>query len=600
MPGWRDWLAAALILTTTIALFSPVRRHEFVNYDDPYYVTENTHVRAGLSADSIRWAFTTFEDGNWFPLTWISHMADISLWGMDAGAHHRTSVVIHAFVAALLLLTLRLYGLSLAVSAFVAAFFAWHPLRVESVAWIAERKDVLSGLFTILALAAYARYASRPARSRYLLVLAMFALSLMSKAMAVTLPVVMLLLDFWPLRRAVRSGTSAPASWRGLLGEKIPFVLMSAAVALVALIAQRGAGATATTLSLPKRAANAGVSYALYLTDTVWPSRLAVFYPYDDPGLLPALAAAFGILVISLTAWQYRHRQPQLMTGWFWYLVMLLPVIGLLQIGAQSRADRYTYLPSIGIYLAVAATASQLVRARVSLQWVSAAAAAAALIAGAAVTRSQLAVWRTSITLFEHARSVAPSYTAANNLGEALASRGDMARAADAFAEAVAISPANASARVNLANALGQTGRVTEAAAAYREAIRLQPRYAEARAGLAVVLARQGATDEAIRELAEAVRLDPSSADAHFNLANLLASVGRHDEAIARLFDTVRLRPSDPAARSNLGALLAQQGRFDEAIAQFEEALRLDPGSAQARANLERARQLKQGKGGKP
>ena len=587
----RDWLIALAIVVATVALYLEVRHHEFVNYDDPYYVTENAQVVKGLSPSGIGWAFATFDDGNWFPLTWISHMADVSLWGMSPGSHHLTNVGLHALAAMLLFLFFRALSLSAGPSAAGAMLFALHPLRVESVAWIAERKDVLSGALSVLTLWLYVRYAKQPRVGRYAAVMAAFASALMAKAMPVTLPIVMLILDAWPLDRR------RTLSWAALVREKTPFLLMSLAAAIAAIIAQRDVGATAslTYVPLTARLGNASVSYGMYLVNTIWPAGLAVFYPRPSQTPLSHLALSGGaIVLVSWLAWRWRARHPYLLTGWAWYLVMLVPVIGLVQIGAQARADRYTYLPSIGLSLMVAYGLADLEAHAPRYRTLFLSGAAAIAIAFASITFMQLGVWRDSVTLFEHAKAVTrPNYTVLNNLGEGLATRGDMARAAEVFAEAIEVAPANASARLNLANALSRLGRLVQAASEYREAIRVQPSSAAAHAGLGAALGRLGQAEEAVAELREAVRLDPTQPDSHYNLGNLLASLGRLDDAVSSLAVAVRLRPQDAMARSNLGAALASLGRYDEAIVQFSEALRIDPNLEQVRVNRERAIKMK-------
>ena len=554
--GGRDWLIAIALAAVVLGLYRDVHGHDFVNYDDPYYVTENPAVLAGLTSSGVRWAFTTFEDGNWFPLTWISHMVDVSLWGVEPGAHHLTSVGLHALAAAFLFLVLRSMALPWAPSAFVAAAFAFHPLRVESVAWIAERKDVLAGLLSIVTLGAYSRYARRPGGSRYLVVCLAFMAALMAKAMPVTLPVVMLLLDWWPLRRA------KDRSWPALVREKAPLFAIAAVAGVLALMAQSAVGATAPLASVPlgERLGNAAVSYVAYLGNTVWPHSLAVFYPRATPAVWLAVLSTMFVAAVTWLAWRERARHPYLIVGWLWFLIMLLPVIGLIQIGAQARADRYTYLPMIGIYVTVAfaghALGLRFVRLRPALSGL----ATAALIACAVVTHDQLRVWRDSVSLFEHARRVTkPNYATLNNLGEALASRGDMARAVDVFGEATGVAPGNPAAHLNLAMALARVGQLDRAAAEYREVIRLQPENVGAHVGLGAAFMRQQRFGDAV---------DPLSA-------------------------AVRLRPGDAMLRSNLASSLAAVGRLDEAIAQFEEALRLDPSLSEVRANLARARELK-------
>jgi Flp pilus assembly protein TadD len=587
---WRDAALAGLIGLLTFALYWPTRAFEFLNYDDPYYVSENARVVAGLTWSGVRWAFTTFEDGNWFPLTWLSHMADVSLWGVNAGPHHMTNAALHALTAALLLALGRSIGFTVAPAAFAAALFAWHPQRVESVAWIAERKDVLSAMFSVLTLLLYRRYARAPGAGRYAVVVAAYCAALMSKAMPVTLPFVMLLMDYWPLCR------SSGGRWPALVREKIPLLALAAAAAVVAFLAQSSAGATADlgTVPLTRRIANAAVSYWLYLGDFAWPAGLAVFYPRPIVSGWQLGVAVAGLAIVSGMVWRLRARYSAALVAWLWYLGMLIPVIGLVQIGAQGRADRYTYLPMIGLCLAAAAGLQMLTLRSGWHRRIALAFMIAVPVAVAVMTSRYLPVWRSSVTLFEHAKlHTPPNYTTLNNLGEALAARGDMTRAAQTFREAADVAPRNPAARVNLATALARIGRIDDAAREFSEAIRLQPTNAAAVAGFGAVLARQGKLAEAAAILGEAVRMAPENADTTFNLASVLIKSGRLPEASAVLAAAVSRNPGDVALRANLGAVLAELGKYDEAIVQFNEALRLDPSLDQVRANLHRAMEMK-------
>ena len=555
-------LIALAIFAGTFALFSTVRHNDFVIYDDPYYVAENSNVVAGLSMQGVRWAFTTFEDGNWFPLTWLSHMADVSLWGLDAGGHHLMSAGLHSLTAAALFLALSALGIPSLASIAAAVLFAVHPLRVESVAWAAERKDVLSGLLTICTIGAYARWARHPARGRFVWVGALFAAALMSKAMPMTLPFVLLLLDYWPLRRW-------PAkSWAQLVREKALLFVMAVAAGVTAIAAQSGAGSTATLAAVPPaaRLGNALVSYVAYLGDMVWPAGLAVFYPRTPISILAAASAALLLAAISFLIWRQRSRRPYLIVGWLWYLGMLLPVIGLLQIGSQARADRYTYLPMIGLCVAAACLVDSIARPSRSRQIASVIGTAVICAALALATLEQIRTWRDSVTLFEHARAVTPP-------------------------NYIAIS--------NLATALRRAGFEDRALAEFREAVALEPRSAEANTSLGAALARQGRLEEATEWLQTAVQLNPDNYDAHYNLAHVFMRTGRMTDAILHMTQAVRLNGSDARLRSDLGAALATLSRYDEAIEQFEAALRLDPTLDETRRNLSYARQLRAaGKGG--
>jgi len=561
-PSARRWMIATAIFAGTFALFSAARHNDFVSYDDPYYVAENANVAAGLSMDGVRWAFSTFEDGNWFPLTWLSHMTDVSLWGLDAGAHHLVNAGLHALAAAALFLVLGALGIPSFASVLAVALFAVHPLRVESVAWAAERKDVLSSLLAICTIGAYVRWVRHPSRGRFAWLVVVFAAALMAKAMPMTLPFVLLLIDYWPLQRW-------PAeSWRQLVREKAVLFAMAIAAGVIAIAAQSGAGATATltAVSPAARLSNAAVSYVAYLGDIIWPADLAVFYPRTPVSILAAAVAVVLLAGISLLAWRQRSARPYLIVGWLWYLGMLLPVIGLLQIGSQARADRYTYLPMIGLCLAVACLVESIARQSRTRQIVAFTGASVICAVLADATLQQIRTWRDSVTLFEHARTVTPpNYTTISNL----------------------------------ANALRRAGFDDRALAEFREAVRLAPRSAEAHTSLGAALARQGRLEEATEALQTAVRLTSDNYDAHYNLAHVFMRTGRMTDAIVHMTQAVRLNGSDARLRSDLGAALATVRRYDEAIEQFEAALRLDPSLDETRRNLSYARQLRaSGKGG--
>jgi tetratricopeptide (TPR) repeat protein len=579
------------LIAINLVVYVPVRHHEFINFDDPQYVVENRLVREGLTWAGVAWAFTTGYAGNWHPLTWLSHMLDVQLFGLDAGAHHLTSVLLH--VANTLLLFGLLYRMTGALlrSAFVAALFAVHPLHVESVAWVAERKDVLSTLFFMLTLHAYAAYTRRRRPAGYALVLGLFALGLMAKPMLVTVPFVLLLLDYWPLARA-RSATR-----RGLVLEKLPLIALAVASSVVTLVVQQRGGAVKglDVLPLGRRLANAVVAYAAYLGKTVWPAHLAAIYPY--PASLPwgwVAGATFGIIGVSVLALRAARRYPYLPVGWLWYLGTLVPVIGLVQVGGQPTADRYTYIPLVGVFILAAWGTADLVARRPQWRLAVAAAAGMLVVGCAAVARRQVQYWRGSIALWEHAISVTrENYRAENNLGLLLSREGRPAEAIPHFVEALRIKPDFAEAHNNLGFALADQGRTREAIAHYTEAVRLIPAYVEAHNNLGVALSGEGRNDEAIREFQEALRLDPALAVSHNNLGAALAKQGRLEEAVRHFSEALRLDPDYADARRNLalahnglGAALADQGRLEEAIAQYSEAVRLGPDLPDGHANL--------------
>ena len=585
----------ALVAATAI-VYAPVRHHEFVNLDDPQYVTGNPWVARGLSGPGLRWAFTTGHAGNWHPLTWLSHMLDVQLFGLSPGAHHLTSLALHLANTVLLLALLHRTTGALGRSSLVAALFALHPVHVESVAWVAERKDVLSTVFFLLTLHAYVSYARFPRARRYAVVLALFALGLMAKPMLVTLPLVLLLLDYWPLGRL-----SSPAEARRRVLEKLPLMAMAAASCVVTWLVQHRAGALKglDVLPLGRRISNAVVSCVLYIAKALWPSRLAAIYPYPAPP--PAWAVALGaaaVVAVSVLAVRARARRPWLPVGWFWYLGMLVPVLGLVQVGSQPMADRYTYVPLVGLFIVLAWGAADLAGRDPRRRAVTTAAAVLVVAACAVAARAQVGHWRSSVALWEHALAVTTeSHRAENNLGHALARAGRNAEAVAHYGEALRLAPGDAEAHANLGLALADLGRTAEAVGHYEEALRLLPGDVEAHDNLGVALMDQGRIDDAIRHFEEAVRLDPSRALSHNDLGVALARKERFAEAVRELSLALQLDPDYAEARRNLalahnglGAALADRGTVDEAVAHYAEALRLQPDLADAHANLARAR----------
>ena len=562
----RDWWIYVALLVAVGALYAQVHDFQFVNYDDPDYVLENPHVRAGDAG----WAFTSIEHANWFPLTWLSHMLDVELYGLRSGAHHLTNVAIHA------LSTLLLFGLLRKItgerwpSAFVAFIFAVHPLHVESVAWIAERKDVLCAFFFILTLRAYARYVERPRALRYVVMLVAFGCGILSKPMIVTLPFVVLLMDVWPLRRFSRRAVV----------EKTPLFALSAVAAVIAYVAQQRGGAVSSQIPFGLRLENAAVSYVTYIAQFFWPVKLAVFYPF--PAAVPAwewVAAVFVLIAITIVA----MRSAAVAVGWLWYLGTLVPVIGLVQIGLQSHADRYTYIPFIGFSIAIAWGFSALVKQH---RWLAAPVAAWAC-AICTATFVQAATWRDSITVFEHALQVTDgNYVAHNNLGAALRRAGRRADALPQFEEAIRLRPAYPEAQNNLGEALLAAGRVDDALPHIAEALRLDPKLPEAHVNMGTIYNKRGRPDRAEAEYRAALELNPASAEAHDGLAVVLTDTNRAPEALEHALEAVALNPGDADAHYNLGRLYGLTGRTDQAIEQFRETIRLDPATAEAHFNL--------------
>ena len=590
----------------TLAVFFSVRHHDFVNFDDPDYVTENPHIRDGITWTSLGWAFQTGFTGNWHPLTWVSHMLDYWLFGLRAGGHHLMSVGLHIANTLLLFAVLHRMTRALWRSAFVAALFAWHPLHVESVAWASERKDVLSAFFFLLTIWVYVRYVGARAQkvegvlanpgafwrsghrtSRYyILALLLFALGLMSKPMLVTLPFVLVLLDFWPLRRFQLSATKHERS--SLWLEKVPFLALSLCSSWVAFLAQKRGGAVDVSLSLGARVANALVSYVRYLGAIFWPENLCVFYPH--PGRWPAgQAFASGVVLLTVSAavlllWR---KRPYLSVGWLWFVGMLFPVIGLVQVGLQALADRYTYLPSIGLFIMVAWGLSEAVPRHPWRTKALAFAGISVLAALVIVTARQVGTWRNSETLFRHAIQVTPhNYLACDHLGIELAMQGKLSEAIGYFRDAIRFKPNEPSPYSNLGKALALQHKLAEAIQEDQEALRLKPDDPVVLNNLGVALAMSGRADEAIARFHDALRLDPAYASAHRNLGKALAQQHELDEAIPEYQEALRIQPNDVEGHCQLAGVLAERGRVKEAVSHYTEALRLSPGYAPAQRAL--------------
>ncbi len=646
----RITIICLALAAATMALYWPITRHDFVNIDDPRFIFQNPHTQAGLTRGGVVWAFQTFDTENWQPLTWLSHMLDCQMYGLNPGGHHLTSLLFH--VTNSLLLFLWLAGLTQAPwrSALVAALFAWHPLHVESVAWACERKDVLSTFFWLLALIAYTRYAEslrtgarpdagtalrhpgRPALF-FLLTLAAFACGLMSKPMVVTLPCVLLLLDFWPLNRfgfldqaGALPGPERRRKIAWLFAEKVPFLLLALGMSIATLHAQKAGGALSSLSGMPlaTRVANALANYATYLENSFWPAGLAYFYPY-----IPARPAEYvpaAILLLAATGWfVWRgRRQPYLLAGWLWFLGTLVPTVGLVHVGIQSRADRYMYIPSIGLFVLLVWGVHDWSKRWPARNYVLAPLGFLALTICLAVTSIQLGCWQNSITLSEHAISVTRNnYVAYDSLGRALDELGLKPQAEACFARAVEIAPDFPQSQFNLRVALRNDGRLAEAAehfaadvrlvpnrydtrnafgatlllmndtrlkdaaAQFSAALELNPDSAEAHHGLAVALARQGEITNALPHFAEAVRLDPTNAEVRFSLGLALLDAHQPAAAAAQFAEELRFTPDETRAHYRLAQALQQQNRLAEAVAHYRAALRHTPDFPEAAAALD-------------
>ena len=570
-----------LLLLATLAVYSQVRHFDFVNFDDPEYIAENNHVRAGLTWNGLVWAFTSFDAANWFPLTWVSHMAAYQFFGLRSGWHHATNVLFHALASLLLFAALKRMTGAVWRSALVAFLFALHPLHVESVAWIAERKDVLCAFFWFLTLWCYAGYAQKPGWGRYVLVLLGFCGGLMAKPMIVTLPFVLLLLDVWPLRRANRLA---------ILWEKVPLFALAAGVSLATYMAQQRGHAVRLLSALPAgmRVANALVTYIVYIARMFWPAKLAVYYPYShDLTVWRAAVAGVALAGITVLVLRWFRPCPYLAAGWFWYLGTLVPVIGFVQVGGQSSADRYTYLPMVGLAIMLSWGMADFVKRVPRARTVAAVSAVAACSACLVLTWLQLRYWANSGTLFEHAVEVtADNHIAQNNLASYDLTQMRNEEAWAHVIEALRIKPDYPEAHVNLATILRRLGKADESEREYRVALSLQPGSVEAHSGYGALLLGQGRASEALQELWEVVQLRPDFADGHYDLGRMYAGVRRTDEAMAQFSETIRLRPDHAEAHHSLGFALVSRGRLNEALAQFAAEARLKPTDASVHNTL--------------
>jgi Flp pilus assembly protein TadD len=601
-------LMSLLLIIVTCTVYWQAGSNQFVNFDDGKYILENPHVRTGLTAEGFIWALTSTYASNWHPLTWLSHMLDVQLFGLDPGPHHVVNVLFHAINTVLLfLLLLRMTG-AYWQSVFVAALFALHPLHVESVAWVAERKDVLSAFFWMVTLLLYAWYAKRPGRMRYMLTLCSFALGLMSKPMLVTLPIVLLLLDYWPLgrlqfgqaglqaRKDAASANQKPFPW-SLLWEKVPFFALTAASSIVTIYAQHKGGAMSTVKAVPLtfRFVNALWSYVLYLFKMIWPVNLAVLYP-----LPPTLTIAQGVIaaailaLISFLVILSAKRHPYFLVGWLWYLGTLVPVIGLVQVGSQSMADRYTYLPSIGIFIMLAWGMRIAAGNRSFRRTTTSAVAIVLLVACTAVSWMQLGYWKNSLTLFGHASKIIPdNYIAQEALGLALAKSGRLDEAVAHYSESLRIWPEYDRALIGMGNVLVQQGRMDEAATIANKALRVKPGFAEAHFLLGYVLMKRGKNGEALYHYFAGLRSDPENAEIHHIVGVILGAQGELDESIIQFNEALRIKPDYADGHYGLGVALLRRGNVDGSIEQLTEALRLNPDFTQARLSLDEAMRLK-------
>jgi tetratricopeptide (TPR) repeat protein len=585
----------AFLVVAIWTVFGQTSGFGFVNYDDAVYITNNPVILGGLSLKGIVWAFTHNVNVNWTPLTVISHMLDCQFYGTKAGGHHLTNILLHLASTITLFLVLKEMTGALWRSAFVAAVFAVHPLHVESVAWIAERRDVLSGLFFILTLGAYVRYVRHPRfLDSYLMVIFLFALGLMCKPMLVTTPFVMLLLDYWPLKRFPQPGDGSIS--RRLIVEKLPLLALSVMVCVVTLFAQKQAMAS---LPLSVRVGNALVSYVAYLKQMIYPVKLAVYYPHPEGQLATweIITSAILLLGISVGAVIIHRRHPWVLIGWLWYLGMLIPVIGLIQSGMQARADRYTYLPQIGLYILLTWLAVELTASWRSRRWLLGGSALAALVALIVCARTQTSYWRNDETLWTHTLACTSDNAVGQyNLGNALFRNGNVDEAITHFQTALQILPDNVEICYSLGGALLKKGKADEAITYFQKALAMNSNDADSHyIGLALAkahndyantLVRMGRDDEAMKEFRKALDLFPDFADARHGLALILLNKGQVDEAIVQLQKIWVQYPDNAMASFDLGNVLLQQGQIKEAIAQFQTALTIKPDYVDALNNL--------------
>jgi len=545
------------------AVFGQTLRHQFINFDDGDYVFKNPKVFRGLTIEGIVWAFTNVHAANWHPLTWLSHMLDSHLWGLNPGGHHLTNVLLHMATAVLLFLVLRQMSARFWRSAFVAAVFAIHPLRVESVAWVAERKDVLSGLFFVLTISAYVRYARRPwSAARYGLVVLLFAFGLMSKPMLVTLPFVLFLLDYWPLNRARTVSAEAdekPPTPRRLILEKVPLLAMSIASCVVTLLAQKAAIRPSADYPIGIRVSNALISSVAYIRQMLWPSDLAAFYPFAAKDVVLARVLVPLVLLAGITVAVFvlrRHRY--LVTGWLWYLVMLGPVIGILQVGSQGRADRYTYLPQIGLYVLITWAVAELSRRWRHRHLILGTLAVITLTALTLSARAYASYWKDSESLWTHALThTSDNAMAELNLGEAIYKLGRTAEAIGHFKRALQIEPNEATIHGSLGSALMKIGQTKAALTHFQQSLEINPKQASVHSSLGVALLETGRAEESLAHLQTAVKIDPADADAHYNLGNTFLHLGRANEAVAEYTRALNINPDDTQALNNMAWILS-------------------------------------------
>lgn len=629
IPNIRIILICFVLAAATLVSYWPVRDHEFVNFDDYDYVTKNTNVNTGLTGANIKWAFTRGHAGNWHPMTWISHMVDCSLFGLDPGPHHITNLVLHIINTLLLFFILIAMTKRLWPSVFVAALFALHPLHVESVAWVAERKDVLSTFFAFLTIAAYYSYTKKGGAIRYMLAIFIFALALMSKPMVVTLPFVLLLVDYWPLGRfdlvkSYKPNTLAKQrSLTWLVVEKVPFFALVIISGIVTFIVQKAGGAMNERMQFPflSRLANAAIAYLVYIKQMFWPKGLACLYPHagTDVSILLAVICGLSLIAVSAVVFIYRQKFRYLFTGWFWYVGMLIPVIGLVQVGDQAYADRYTYMPIIGLFIIIAWGACDLLKKPAYRKAILLPAGVVIISVLAVLTYIQQGYWRDNFTLFEHAIEVTkdnyvahfciadplringriedaiyhnrkcleiePDYTKAHNsLGQALSETGDIDGAIKEFSKAVELRPGVLEPRTNLGIALKMQGDYKQAIEQFTIVLQVHDLIV-VRGHLAEALIKADRPDEALAQCNHILTVEPDNIRALYFAGLISARAGEFSEAEKYLVKALELDPNLMVAKNIYTYVLIRQGRYEEAIKQCRAILQADPAMIKARSD---------------
>jgi tetratricopeptide (TPR) repeat protein len=593
----KKWLVLVCVALSviTFAAFKQVRHNEFLSYDDDVYVTRNQTVQAGLTFEGIKWAFTSFDESNWHPLTWLSHMLDCQLFDLKPEYHHLTNLLLHIINTVLLFIVLNAMTSAMWRSAFVAALFAVHPLHVESVAWVAERKDVLSTLFWLLTMAAYFRYVENPKISRYALTIVFFALGLMAKPMLVTLPFVLLLLDYWPLNRlkniSLADAFSRQTFYR-LVREKIPFFGLSIISGVITFVAQRSGGSVVALAKLPLhfRLANAVLSYLKYIEKTFWPKDLIIFYPFNRAELTAAwvLLPLLFLLVASIRVIKLAPNHRYLPVGWFWFLGTLVPVLGVVQVGSQALADRYTYVPLIGLFIVVTWGCADISAKLPYRKFILSGVALVIISVMTIRTAIQVRCWQNSVSLFENATRLNENSAALHdNFATALAQQGKYDEAVEHYRIAIRLlAEPDSEILYNLACTYNNLGRYTEAIDTFRQAIKVKPNFPLAYLHLGNVYHKLSRFTEAENAYKKAIEINPGFAEAYNNLANTFGMLGRHKEAQKAALQAIKIKPDFAEAYFTLGAAYLGQGHLPQAIEALKHVIYLQPNHAQAHYNL--------------